>query len=364
MLLGRLKAATKTRVYACSVKPLPAEDLEHICAHTRELWESARGKRFFITGGTGFFGAWLIESFVYLNRELALNAEAIVLTRDPSASRIKASPQALDPSVKFHKGDVRNFDFPDAQIDFVIHAATPTVQEAASSPIDLLGTVIHGTERVVELARRRGAQSFLLTSSGAVYGRQPEGISHLSEDYVGSPAWLDKNAVYAEGKRVAEQICSLAANETDIRFAIARCFAFVGPHLPLDQHFAIGNFIRDALAGKNISIRGDGTPTRSYLYSADLAIWLWTILLSSCEADSHLSVFNIGSSQAITIRDLAALVVEELDDSLKIDIEQWPETNQECHQYVPDVSKAARLLGLRPWVGLREAIRRTAAWHR
>jgi nucleoside-diphosphate-sugar epimerase len=346
------------------VKPLPLEDLNHICAHTYRLWESAREKRLFITGGTGFFGTWLLESFVHCNRELSLNAEAIVLTRDPSAYLSKASPAATDRSVKFLTGDVRTFTFPGHPIDFVIHAAAPTSAHAASQPMDLLGTIVHGTERVVELARTRRVQAFLLVSSGAVYGRQPKTISHIREDYLGGPDWLDTNSAYAEGKRVSEQICSINAKENDVRFVIARCFAFVGPHLPLNQHFAIGNFIGDALAGNNISIRGDGTPMRSYLYAADLAIWLWTMLLRDSEPEENPAVYNVGSSEAIAIQDLARIVVEELDPSLQIQIAQQAQMGQGPEQYIPDVKKAETSLGLRPIIGLREAIRRTAAWAR
>ena len=150
----------------------------------------------------------------------------------------------------------------------------------------------------LRLRKARDAKSFLFTSSGAVYGRQPENVSHIPENYVGGPDWLDANAAYAEGKRDSEQMCSLYARESGIDFVLARCFAFVGPHLPLDQHFAIGNFIADALAGRNIAVRGDGTPMRSYLYGADLAIWLWTMLLRDSAAGTNPHVFNVGSGEA------------------------------------------------------------------
>jgi dTDP-glucose 4,6-dehydratase len=227
-----------------------------------------------------------------------------------------------------------------------------------------MSTLIDGTERVLAFARASGAKSFLLTSSGAVYGQQPESLSHIPEDYLGDLESREPNTAYAEGKRISEQMCMRYARENDVRCTIARCFAFVGPHLPLDRHFAIGNFIGDALAGRNIAIRGDGTPMRSYLYAADLAIWLWTMLLSERKPDSKLEVFNVGSGEAISIGDLARLVIEELDPSLSVEIAQAPIAGGVRHQYVPDVTRAEPLLGLRPFIGLREAIRRTAAWHR
>jgi dTDP-glucose 4,6-dehydratase len=159
-------------------------------------------------------------------------------------------------------------------------------------------------------------------------------------------------------------MCSLYARESEIDLIIARCFAFVGPHLPLDQHFAIGNFIADALAGRNIEVRGDGTPMRSYLYGADLAIWLWTMLLREPLAGPNPHVFNVGSGDAISIRDLAQAVVEELDPSLEVKVAETPIAGVPHLQYVPDVSHAANCLGLRQSIGLREAIRRTAAWYR
>lgn len=360
MKSGFLEAAH----YAGGVKPLPAEDLEHVLTHTAPLWESVRGAQVFIAGGTGFFGSWLLESFAHCNEKLGLKAQATVLTRNPELFRAKSPHIAKLTSIRLLEGDVRTFDFPREQFAFVIHAAAPTSADAAALPRDLMRTIIDGTDRVVQFAEKSGTKRFLLVSSGAVYGRQPQNLSHIQEDYLGGPDWLNLKSAYAEGKRVAEQICAASARESDVRFGIARCFAFVGPHLPLDQHFAIGNFIRDALAGRKIAIRGDGTATRSYLYAADLAIWLWTMLLGETATRENPLFLNVGSGEGISIGDLARTVAAELDPCLEIEIAGHAEPAHPREKYVPDVRKADSCLGLRQTIGLREAIRRTAEWYR
>lgn len=357
-------SASDWRVYAGCVKPLPSEDLEHILRYTRYLWEAARGRRLFISGGTGFFGSWLLESLAFCNRELRLDLSATVLSRNPEAFARRMPHLANESSIHWIRGDSRDFAFPEEIFDYVIHAATPTSGSEARQTLHLLTTTLAGMEHMLELAKTRGVRRFLFTSSGAVYGRQPESISHLSEDYLGSPEWLDPSTVYGEAKRVCEQMCCLCAQESGIEFAIARCFAFVGPHLPLDQHFAIGNFIGDALAGRNIRVSGDGTPMRSYLYAADLVIWLWTLLLHPFDSGSRLRVCNVGSGEAVSIRDLARDVVEELNPTLKIEVALKAVDGAPRPQYVPDVRKAEAQLGLRQTIGLRDAIRRTANWHR
>src|SRR5215469_8587208 len=294
------------------VKRLPVNDLEHIFTHTLALWEEARGKRIFLSGATGFFGAWLLESLLHANRALNLNLSATVLTRDPEAFAGRMPHVAADPTITLRRGHICKFDLPEFDFPYVVHAAAPTTAAASREPAALLQTLVDGTRNVLSLACRHNTRKFLYISSGAVYGTQPPRISHLSEDYLGGPDWLDPNAVYAEGKRVAEHLCSAHAGRTDIEFKIARCFAFVGPGLPLDEHFAIGNFIGDALAGRNIAVHGDGTPMRSYLYAADLAIWLWTILFQANPSRSNLEVWNVGSDEALSIHDLACMVAEEV----------------------------------------------------
>jgi nucleoside-diphosphate-sugar epimerase len=340
--------------------PLPAADIDHILSETRALWDEMRDKRLFITGGTGFFGCWLLESFSHINRELDLNAHATILTRDSASFTRKCPHLANDSALSFHVGDVRNFSLPDGGFDYIIHAATETSgKQAVERPFDLLTTIIDGTARVLDVARTRGVRKLLLTSSGAVYGKQPASITHLPESYLGGPDPLDPASVYAEGKRISEQMCALEATHSSIEMKIARCFAFVGPHLPLDAHFAIGNFIGDVLAGRPIRINGDGTPRRSYLYASDLAIWLWTMLFRG----PNLMPVNVGSSDDLSILELAEAAVQSLDASTEIQVANNPTPGLAIARYVPSIERAKAVLGLRPTVSLREGIRRTAQWH-
>ncbi len=253
-----VRNASDSSVYAEVVKPLPMEDLQHVLEDTRPLWEAARRSRIFLSGGTGFFGAWLLESLAYCNRELKLDLKATVLSRNPDGFLRKMPHLAGESSIVWLQGDVRDFKFPGQRFDFVIHGAAPTTADKAQLPSDLMATLVHGTERMLGFTRSCGARQLLFLSSGAVYGKQPQDLSRMPETYLGGPDWLDADSVYAEGKRVSELMCSLFAQETGVQCAIARCFAFVGPHLPLDQHFAIGNFIADALSGRQIAITATG----------------------------------------------------------------------------------------------------------
>jgi dTDP-glucose 4,6-dehydratase len=189
-------------------------------------------------------------------------------------------------------------------------------------------------------------------------------MTHVPETYAGAPDPLDAASVYAEGKRASELMCALyqktaAENGAAFETKIARCWAFCGPHLPLDAHFAIGNFIGDVLAGRPIAIGGDGTPRRSYLYAADLAVWLWTILFRA----PALVPINVGSARDVSIRELAEAVAGTLVPGTEICVAKQAVAGAAPARYVPAVTRAEELLGLRETVGLEEQIRRTAAWY-
>lgn len=337
------------------IRPLFREDLEHVMKHTHDLWAELRNRRIFITGGTGFFGCWLLETFAFANDQFRLGAKALVLTRDIEKFRVKARHLASHPAIELIEGDVRSFVFPKDECSHVIHAATTSSQFV--EPIETLDTIIGGTRRALDFAVACGAKTFLLTSSGAVYGKQPPKLTHVPETYAGTPDVTDPSSAYGEGKRVAELLCAIYHQEHGLETKIARCFAFVGPHLPLDAHFAIGNFIRDAMRGGPIQVNGDGTPLRSYLYAADLAIWLWTILFKGdiCRP------YNVGSNEEISIADLARLVGAVFGAEARIAAKPMPSAAPT--RYVPDTDRAQRELNLRAWTGLRDAIEKTARWH-
>ena len=351
--------------------PLDVADLDHVVSKTAGLWDELRGKRLFITGGTGFFGRWLLETFIAANDRLGLDARATVLSRDPAAFRGKMPHVAGHKSVSLAAGDMCTCDMKGERFDFVIHAAVepllPDSQPLTPDPrslfscdsLSMFERNVAGTKNALEIARRCRARRFLLTSSGAVYGRQPPDLKHVSEGYAGAPDPTDPLSAYGQAKRISEFMCSAHAQQDGFEATIARCFAFVGPHLPLDANYAVGNFIRDALQGGPIHINGDGTPRRSYLYAADLAIWLWTILF---RRDAS-RVYNVGSDADLSILDLAHQVRDAVAPQAEIQVAQPAEPGKPAERYVPSIHRARTELGLDVSVPLSEAIRHTADWY-
>jgi nucleoside-diphosphate-sugar epimerase len=338
--------------------PIDPQDLieieEELASHLHFL----RDKSILVTGGTGFFGRWLIESFLHLNKSFNLNSKLSVVSRDPE-SFLASAPQFTDQScIDYIKGDIRDFEPPPQTFHYIIHAATDTsTNHGLQNPLELFDVIVDGTRRMLTLAKKAKTERFLYISSGAVYGPQPAEIPNVTEDcFFGFDA-NKKTSAYAEGKRAAEFLCSVFADESDMAIPIARCFAFVGPHLPIDEHFAIGNFIRDRLTGRQIQIQGDGKTQRSYLYASDLTTWLWTILLHGKSGRSY----NVGSDNRISIADLATLISSPF---CKPYFATPPSNPKEAQSfYTPSTHRSKHELGLKIKVDLEESIRRTIKWY-
>jgi nucleoside-diphosphate-sugar epimerase len=335
-----------------------AHDLDSILAQTEPLWQELRGQRILITGATGFFGCWLLESFAWANRRLDLHAHAVGLSRNPGRLAEKAPHLAQDPAITLHAADVRHGDFPQGTFSHVIHAATEaSAMLNNEAPLVMFDTIVEGTRRALQFSIASSVTRFLLVSSGAVYGTQPPQLTLVGESFEGGPDPLNPASAYAEGKRSAEMLCSLAAS---LRFAttVARCFAFVGPYMKLDAHFAIGNFIADRLHHRPIRVQGDGSPVRSYLYASDLMVWLWTILF---QGESR-RAYNVGSEEALNIATLAHEVAAALPPVIDVNITSTATAGAPVHRYVPCTARARQELGLRAEVPLRDAICRTHDW--
>jgi dTDP-glucose 4,6-dehydratase len=341
-------------------RQVSAQDLDHVLAETPGLWDELRDARVFMTGGTGFFGCWLLETLLWADDHLRLGTSVVVLTRNRAAFRTKAPHLAAHRAVTLQEGDVRTFQFAAGPFSHVIHAGTET--NPPRTPEDRLcvfDSIVGGTRRTLDFAGHSGARRFLLTSTGAVYGRQPPDMPHIPEDYSGGPDPANPAQAGAEAKRAAEMLCAVYADAC-LAPAIARCFAFLGPYLPLDSHLAAGNFISDAMSGGPIHVRGDGTPSRSYLYAADLAIWLWTILLRGQAARPY----NVGSEAPISIAGLARAVAGKWTPAPAVRISATPQPGAAVDRYIPSTARAREELGLRMTVDLDEALTRTVDWYR
>lgn len=292
----------------------------------------------FMSGGTGFFGKSLLSM---LKREHYPELEFTVLSRNPQAFLCQNPELASLAQVRFVTGDVRDFVFPEGHFDWIIHAGAPAMAMPPGVERDI---ILRGTERMLDFARLCKIKKFLFISSGGVYGIQPSELSHIPENFPCHPT-----TEYGIAKFEAEQMCLYSG----IPVVIARCFAFTGPYLNRNIHFAIGNFIRDALANIPIIIKGDGRPYRSYLFADDLIKWLIKIL----QCGENGEIYNVGSDQAISISELALTVKQILHSSSEIIIQgHTTDTNQPAPRYIPDIGKIRRELGVNIETDLNSAI--------
>ncbi|MCI1016468.1 NAD(P)-dependent oxidoreductase [Herbaspirillum sp. C7C2] len=309
-----------------------------------------------ISGGTGFFGKALLRHF--LGRALESGTpdftQIVVLSRAPRRF-LDRHPEFDGLSwLRFHEGDIlspQTLPYTD-RFSHILHAAADSTDAARLTPLERYDQIAAGTRHMLELAATTGASRFLLTSSGGAYGPQPADMVAMPEHLHSMPDPLNPGNVYSLAKRQAEHLCALYAAQYGFEAVVARCFAFVGEDLPLNAHFAIGNFIRDALYGQEIVVGGDGSPVRSYMHQADLAQWL-TFLLREGKAGE---AYNVGSSEAVTVAELAGLVRELVapDKPVRI-MAKAVADNPGRNRYIPDISKA-QALGAPPVRGLRQAI--------
>jgi dTDP-glucose 4,6-dehydratase len=330
---------------------LPGDDLAAILRFGQGGWNELRGARIFLTGGTGFFGKWLIAALARADEELELEIKITVLSRR-ATDFLESHPEVVDhTALRFLEGDIVSLASGPERYDFIIHAATDTLgvvtpdQEKAR-----FESIIEGTRRVLALARAGGAKRLLNISSGAVYGAAAGKIEGArEEDYASAVPVTD----YARAKREAEAFCA----SSGVDFVTARAFAFLGPHLALDAHYAAGNFLRDAVKGGPILVRGDGTALRSYLHPIDLVAWLLRLLLQGRSG----SAYNVGSDEKVSTAELARRIASACPPAPEV-IVQSTQPQGPQNIYLPNIEKIRTELGVEISVPLDNAIRRTLAF--
>lgn len=327
--------------------------------------------RLLLTGGTGFFGRALLR---HLHASAALRADKqppdveqlVVVSRNPQAFAHAHPTLAVAPWLQWVQADVCDAAAlanvrSCGPLDAVLHAATDSTNSGNLTPLARLDQIVVGTRNVLDLAVALQARRFLLTSSGGVYGPQPPHMAQIPETYCGIPDPLLPSSSYGLGKRMAEHLCSIYSQTHGLETVIARCFAFIGQDLPLNAHFAIGNFIRDALHGDSIIVKGDGTPLRSYMDQTDLAHWLFSLLQRGRSGHTY----NVGSDHAISIAKLARLVRDLIAPGKPVEITGSELLlHKERNRYIPSIDKATKELDLQISINLNDAITQAAVAHR
>jgi len=317
--------------------------------------------RLLLTGGTGFFGRSLLR-LCLLSSSTKSDLEIIVLSRNPDVF-LAAHPEfSGNKAISFVTGDIQQRDsLPwDHEYTHVLHAATDSTIGPSLDPLKRYDQIVDGTRNILDLAVATCSRRFLLTSSGAIYGPQSTDLKSIPEHSRTSPPLDIPSTSYGQAKRAAEHLCALYREAHGLETVIARCFAFIGPDLPLNAHFAAGNFICDALTADSITVAGDGTPLRTYLDQSDLAHWLFTLL----ERGRSGETYNVGSDEVISIGELAHLVRDVLAPEKPVQIIGKADPDAARNRYVPNITKAREELGLGITVALCNSIRRTGEAYR
>jgi nucleoside-diphosphate-sugar epimerase len=328
-----------------------AEKLKAIPADLLSEFHKFDQKAIILTGATGFFGTWLLALFEVLH-DRGIRIEISAISRRPVAYLEKEPRFRNAKWLQWFTSDLTQLNATLAfsvQSDYIIHAGTDTSPQTRAEPAKFFWSITDSWRSVLALARKTDCSRILLVSSGAVYGAISENGARESDssqiDVCKPPN------PYALGKQVCEQSAHLETKHTNLDIVIARCFSFVGPGLPLNQGYAVGNFVRDIVAGQSIRIKGDGKAIRSYLHPCDLVIWLLTILLKGNRGD----VYNVGSDQKITIAKLAHLVRDALQSTAEVVIEGGPSAGIGADVYFPQTQKI-KSLGLDESCTLKQSV--------
>jgi UDP-glucuronate decarboxylase len=295
------------------------------------------GQTLFLTGATGFVGGWVLAAIARFNETCDVPIQVRALTRSPQSF--------LAPWLTWVPGDVCGFT-DDVRADLMLHAALPSTQTPLGGEANLLETARQGILQVMRYAVRSGVRRTMVLSSGAVYGSVRTAVK---EDTLFGQ--ISPTDIYALAKREVEEIARAGERENH-EVLIARLFTCIGEGYRSHSHLAHVAFLNDARAGRALLLQGDGMAVRSYFAGEDLGVWILA-LLSRRGSDT----VNVGSDNALSIRDFAALVTRCAGrDPTTLQLGSAP-AGTRAH-FVPDITLARQRYGLEPWTPLETVVKR------
>jgi nucleoside-diphosphate-sugar epimerase len=327
-------------------------DLEEVINQSRVAFNKLIDRDILIPGGTGFVGGWLTSAICKAMQNLGGNGSVTVLGRRPRPKYLIGAQQAWPASVSYIQTDISNWaGISNLKFDLLINcAASSDETEYKRDPLGTTQAISDGTRNLLELLRLQDSARGVFMSSGAVYGLNYQKEALTERHRVHLPLGMSQLA-YHETKRYAEMLMTMYRHQHGLNLVAARLFAFLGPGLPLERHFAAGNFMREAFNGETIRVRTEGLSARSYLYPTDMVNAI--SLLATAETSE--AEYNIGSDRPVTVRELAETIAQYFDVSVQFDNEI-----EEPTYYVPDTTRLRKTHGFVETINLQNAISRTS----
>lgn len=327
-------------------------DLDEVL-YTVDSFEEFRNSRILILGGTGFVGTWLVSSLLHANEYFDLKLSINIITRNIESAQNKLSLNQNDPII-FMESDLKDSTFVfESPFDYYVHAATPSLIATGSNDPEMVSAASLGGAELISrsILKFQNSPSVIHTSSGAVYGKQSFDEANKLEVSLNKSLVLNND--YAKTKRATEEFLNNFSVNSTARISNPRLYAFAGPRIELNEHFAIGNFVRDGISAEEINVKGNPSTIRSYLYPTESTSWLIKLMASPSTEN-----INIGSEMKYSMYELATLV-SDLTSKKGVLFENQ---DAEASIYVPSTKNAQKILKVKEKVSLENGLERWIRW--
>lgn len=349
-----------------------ADDWARVASSLGKHVNALRGSRILLTGAAGFLGFNFLHFFSYLNSLPPGRTKAGAVRVVAADNFLRGQPRWIvelakaDRNIDLRRCDiVKPWNTRDQKYDYIIHGASiasPTFYR--QYPLETLDANVTGLRNMLDLAHRGRAKSMLFFSSSEIYGDPVSSEIPTAESYRGNVGCVGPRACYDESKRLGETLCYIYAEKYKLPVKMVRPFNNYGPGLRLTDKRVLPDFFTDVLAGRDLRVLSDGTPTRTFCYASDAVTGYLLALLSSGSGEAY----NIGADNLeISMRDLAGLVAKVSGGTLGVTCEVSKDRaylTDNPQRRCPDLTKARTKLGYNPLVGLEAGLSRLHHWYR
>ena len=346
------------------LEPVVTEDLELCYQRLGSVALGFAGKTVVVTGAAGFLGSYFVDFLAGLTRPRQFDpCKIIAVDNYSSGKRDRLAHLNGRPNVHVMEADVGNPLSLPQDVDYIIHAASiasPVIYR--KYPLETIKANVLGTWNLLDEARKGNTGSFLFLSTSEIYGDPPADQVPTPETHWGQVNPIGPRACYDESKRLGETLCMAYFREYQSPVKICRLFNIYGPRMAPDDGRLISDLMKDASNGQPLTLFSDGKATRSFCYVSDALCQILSVLVLGPTGE----VFNIGSDQEITVREVAALVSEMFGGGLPLRFEQHSDRDyvtDNPQRRCPDLSRIRGLASCGPSIDLRLGLQRTGRWH-